>query len=89
MALGQSETSHLGGVDRVFGGFASGALALEGPNQTLYTHSDGRVEWMLENILPSEVNADLVAPIGLAIVGAGLVAGLQRWGEAQRSPQAT
>ena len=35
VAFGQSEKPHLGGVDWVFGGFASGALALEGPNQTL------------------------------------------------------
>ena len=44
---------------------------------------------MLENILPSEVNADLAAPTVLAVVGACVVAGLQRWGDAQRSPEAT
>ncbi|MGB0149258.1 MAG: DUF368 domain-containing protein [Flavobacteriales bacterium] len=77
----------------VLTGFLVGSLQALWPWKAqikpLYTHSDGRVEWMLENILPSEVNADLVAPIGLAIVGAGLVSGLQRWGDAQRSPEAT
>ena len=77
----------------VLTGFLVGSLQALWPWKAqikpLYTHSDGRVEWMLENILPSEVNADLAASIGLAVVGAGLVAGMQRWGDAQRSPEAT
>ena len=87
VAFGQSETPHLG--DWVFVGSLQALWPWKAQIKPLYTHSDGRVEWMLENILPAEVNTDLAAPIGLAVFGAGLVAGLQRWGDAQRSPEAT
>ena len=74
--VGATEGSRVGCSDGEPVGSSVGTL--DGP-------SDGRVEWMLENISPSDVNGDLAAPIALAVVGAGVVAGLQRWGDASRS----
>ena len=43
----------------------------------LYTHSDGRVEWLLENIAPQ---GNIAAALGLACLGGGVVWGLHRRG---------
>ena len=46
----------------------------------LYTHSDGRVEWLLENVSPEQLGSEVAAACGLAVLGGLVVAGLQRWG---------
>lgn len=46
----------------------------------LYTHSDGRVEWLLENVSPEQLGSEVAAACGLAALGGLVVAGLQRWG---------
>ena len=43
----------------------------------LYTHSDGRVEWLLENVAPQ---GNIAAALGLACLGGVVVWGLHRWG---------
>ena len=51
--------------------------------QPLYTHSDGRVEWLLENTAPPAWDGTLLAAMGLAILGGLVVWGLQQWGRTQ------
>ena len=46
----------------------------------LYTHSDGRIEWLLENVTPASLGAEVGLAVGLALTGGALVWGLQRWG---------
>ena len=43
----------------------------------LYTHSDGRMEWLLENVAPQ---GNIAAALGLACLGGVVVWGLHRWG---------
>jgi len=68
----------------VLTGFLVGSLQALWPwkehVRPLYTHSDGRVEWLWENVAPSASDAQLPAVIGLALAGGAVVAGLNRWG---------
>lgn len=48
----------------------------------LYTHSDGRVEWLLVNVSPTSGDAWTAA--AWACLGAALVWGIHRWGEANK-----
>ena len=50
----------------------------------LYTHSDGRVEWLLENVAPETLGAEVAGVLGLAVLGGAVVWGLHRWGDARR-----
>ena len=49
----------------------------------LYTHSDGRVEWLLENVAPETLGAEVACVLGLAVLGGTVVWGLHRWGDAR------
>lgn len=50
----------------------------------LYTHSDGRVEWLMENVAPgSWLSGEVGSAVGFAVLGGILVWGLQRWGDAR------
>ena len=48
----------------------------------LYTHSDGRVEWLLMNVPPA--SEDVWAVAAWMCLGAAVVWGIHRWGEANR-----
>jgi len=69
----------------VLTGFLVGSLQALWPwkNQVrpLYTHSDGRVEWLLENTKPQAFDNEFALAVGLAFVGGVLVFGLHRWGQ--------
>ncbi|MGB1384966.1 MAG: DUF368 domain-containing protein [Flavobacteriales bacterium] len=77
----------------VLTGFLVGSLQALWPwkehVRPLYTHSDGRVEWLLENVAPSASDAQLPAVLGLAVAGAAVVAGLNRWGTKRGTAQNT
>jgi putative membrane protein len=49
----------------------------------LYTHSDGREEWLLENVAPETLGVELASVVGLAVLGGAVVWGLHRWGDAR------
>jgi putative membrane protein len=49
----------------------------------LYTHSDGRVEWLLENVAPETLSAEVASVVGLAVLGGAVVWGLHRLGDAR------
>ena len=66
-------------------GFLAGSLQALWPwkiqVRELYTHSDGRVEWLLRNSWPHHWNVELWSAVGLFIIGATVVTLLQRWGD--------
>ena len=65
-------------------GFLAGSLQALWPwktNREQYTHSDGRVEWLLRNSWPHHWNVELWSAVGLFIIGATVVTLLQRWGD--------
>ena len=68
----------------VLTGFLVGSLQALWPWKAqvrpLYTHSDGRIEWLLENVAPASLGAEVGLAVGLAVTGGALVWGLQRWG---------
>ena len=68
----------------VLTGFLVGSLQALWPWKAqvrpLYTHSDGRIEWLLENVAPASLGAEVCLAAGLAVTGGALVWGLQRWG---------
>jgi putative membrane protein len=71
----------------VLTGFLLGSLQALWPwkqnSVLLYTHSDGRETWSQSNAIPSLENADeLIAFAILALLGAGLVFGMDRMGRA-------
>ena len=63
----------------IFGWLTSGPVAMENSGRELYTHSDGRVEWLLRNSWPHHWNVELWSAVGLFIIGATVVTLLQRW----------
>jgi len=48
----------------------------------LYTHSDGRVEWLLVNVSPA--SEDMWAAAAWMCLGAAVVWGVHRWGESNK-----
>lgn len=64
-------------------GFLLGSLHVLWPwkkqIEMLYTHSDGRKEWLLGNILPSSTPNDIIPVIGSVVIGAILVTALDRF----------
>ena len=68
----------------VLTGFLVGSLQALWPWKAqvrpLYTHSDGRIEWLLENVTPASLGAEVGLAVGLAVTGGALVWGLHRWG---------
>ena len=68
----------------VLTGFLVGSLQALWPWKAqvrpLYTHSDGRIEWLLENVAPASWGAEVGLAVGLAVTGGALVWGLHRWG---------
>jgi putative membrane protein len=48
----------------------------------LYTHSDGRVEWLLVNVSPAPM--EVWTAVTWMCVGAAVVWGIHRWGEANK-----
>ncbi len=68
----------------VLTGFLVGSLQALWPWKAqvrpLYTHSDGRIEWLLENVAPASLGVEVGLAVGLAVTGGALVWGLHRWG---------
>ena len=71
----------------VLTGFLVGSLQALWPWKTqirpLYTHGDGRVEWLLQNSFNLGSVSEVAAAFGLATLGGAVVYGLHRWGEAR------
>jgi uncharacterized membrane protein len=67
-------------------GFLVGSLQALWPwkenGRQLYTHSDGRVEYLMVNIPP--VTGDVWAATAWMCLGAAVVWGIHRWGEANK-----
>ncbi len=76
---------HRGPTLAILTGFLLGSLNALWPWKSLvrelYTHSDGRVEWLKTNTLPESLG-QILPILGLAVLGAVLVTGLDRWGRA-------
>lgn len=49
----------------------------------LYTHSDGRVEWLMENVAPDSNGIEIASVVALATLGGLGVWGLHQWGNAR------
>ena len=64
-------------------GFLLGSLHVIWPwkkqIEMLYTHSDGREEWLLRNILPNSTPNEFIIIIGSVTIGAILVTSLDRF----------
>jgi len=80
---------HRGPTLAILTGFLLGSLNALWPwkerIRELYTHSDGRVEWLKANAWPAST-ADIWPVLGLAVLGAILVTAIDRWGRAVGTP---
>ncbi|MDA0728088.1 MAG: DUF368 domain-containing protein [Bacteroidetes bacterium] len=68
-------------------GFLVGSLQALWPwkeaTRALYTHSDGRIEYVWKNTSPSSAPMEIASVIALALLGAAIVWGLDRWGKSR------
>jgi len=77
-------TAHRHATLATLTGFLVGSLQALWPwkeaTSALYTHSDGRIEYVWKNISPASDPMEIGSVLGLAVLGATLVWGLDRWG---------